>query len=451
MALTRVPAGIERLLINRNFALFCAGRAVSNIGDFVFDTTLILWVATRIAHGQEWAPLAVSGVLLSATIPTFAIGPVAGVLADRWDKRRTMLLMDALRAVLIGLLVPLPLLGSRLTPDIELAAVYCVVFLVQLCSLFFAPSRLSLIGDIITESERARASGLLEAVSNLAALIGPPLAPLLVFGLGVQWALLANAFSFIASFLTLRAVQSPEAAKSIGTGEIGNVRRELITGLRCVRRERVLVAIVFSVMLGNLGWGALDALNIFFLTQNLHVAASLYGLPSRAHALGAIVGAMIAAFLANRLDLVRLFWLSKLTLGVLVLAYARLTDFPAALVLFAILGVNSATTEVSIGPMILATTPRDLIGRVSMVMFPAAYLTRALSTSLAGFLDSTLLHDLHGRALGLTWRPVDTIFTGAGLLILIGGVYAALQLRYVRLGGGRVVADRSGEGHGGAA
>ena len=129
MARTKLCAGIGSLLINRNFALFWTGRAVSNVGDFVFDTTLILWVATRIANGKEWGPLAVSGVLLAATIPTFAIGPIAGVLADRWDKRRTMLLMDVLRALLVGLLVPLPFLAGRLPLGIQLGAVYSVVLL----------------------------------------------------------------------------------------------------------------------------------------------------------------------------------------------------------------------------------------------------------------------------------------------------------------------------------
>jgi hypothetical protein len=106
--------------------------------------------------------------------------------------------------------------------------------------------------------------------------------------------------------------------------------------------------------------------------------------------------------------------------------------------------VTSATTEVSIGPMVLAVTPRELIGRVSMIMLPAAYLTRTLSTSLAGFLDSVLLHGFRGQALGMTWRPVDTVFSAAGLLIVIGGVYAAVQLHDIQLDTGSTGDDNSG-------
>ena len=92
--------------INRNFTLLWIGRTISITGDFFFSTTMIFWFTTGIARGQSWVPLAVSGVALAETIPTLVVGPIAGVFVDRWDKRRTMLVMDVLRATLIALLLP---------------------------------------------------------------------------------------------------------------------------------------------------------------------------------------------------------------------------------------------------------------------------------------------------------------------------------------------------------
>src|SRR5215468_3624319 len=88
-------------VINRNFGLLWLGQTISVIGDFVFDTTLVVWIATSLAKDQPWAPLAVSGVLLAASLPVLLVGPVAGVFVDRWNKRRTMLVMDAIRVVLV--------------------------------------------------------------------------------------------------------------------------------------------------------------------------------------------------------------------------------------------------------------------------------------------------------------------------------------------------------------
>jgi MFS family permease len=69
---------------NRNWRMLWLGQAVSLVGDFVFNTTVVLWVATVIADGQSWAPLAVGAVLIAAAAPILLVGPFAGVFVDRW-------------------------------------------------------------------------------------------------------------------------------------------------------------------------------------------------------------------------------------------------------------------------------------------------------------------------------------------------------------------------------
>lgn len=123
------PVKKPGFLINRNFGLLWSGQAISQFGDFAFKTTLMLWIGVIIAHGQSWAPLAVSGVLVATSLPIVLVGPLAGVFVDRWDKRHTMIAMDALRATLITLLllisvVPLPFLpGGRLPIFWQLGAI----------------------------------------------------------------------------------------------------------------------------------------------------------------------------------------------------------------------------------------------------------------------------------------------------------------------------------------
>jgi MFS family permease len=66
--------------------LLWLGQSVSYLGDFVFDTTIVLWISTVIARSQSWAPAAVGGVLIAAAVPTLLLGPVAGVFVDRWNR-----------------------------------------------------------------------------------------------------------------------------------------------------------------------------------------------------------------------------------------------------------------------------------------------------------------------------------------------------------------------------
>ena len=129
MAQKAVFAAIDRRLVNRDFAKLWYGQAVSSAGDFVFTTTLTLWIAVKLGAGQSWAPAAIGGLLIAATAAIVVVGPVAGVLVDRWDRRRTMLRTEAVRAILAGFLALISLVPQHDLPiGAWLVLVYVVVF-----------------------------------------------------------------------------------------------------------------------------------------------------------------------------------------------------------------------------------------------------------------------------------------------------------------------------------
>jgi len=188
---------LRTALINRNYAKLWYGQAVSTIGDYAFDTTLVLWVATILARGRAWAPAAVSGVLLAVGAAVLLVGPFAGVFVDRWNRRGTMLRTEVIRGVLTGLLAIASFLPTHVLPIWAwLTVIYAVVFILNAAGQFFGPARFATIGDIVTgEADRARAAGIGQATTATATIIGPPLAAPLLFTVGLQWALLFNAMS----------------------------------------------------------------------------------------------------------------------------------------------------------------------------------------------------------------------------------------------------------------
>jgi MFS family permease len=442
---TAVPASPSRKpapLINRNFGLLWSGAMISYIGDFIFDTTLVLWVQQVIARGQTWAPLAVSGVLAVFSLPILLAGPLAGVFVDRWDKRRTMLLMDALRAVIVALLVlaanlvPLPFLpGGRLTPIEQIGVIYVDVFLVGVCQQFFGPARMALIGDIVAEPQRARASALMQSVLALGFVIGPALAGPLFFAVGPRWALLIDALSFVVSFLSILAVRAPRAARSVAAGQRSNLLREYVAGLRFYAGNRVLMALLVTGMIIMLGAGALNSLDIFFVTTNLHASAVYYGDLTAANGIGNIVGAILAVVVVARIGSARTIWVSIIALGVLMIVYSRLTSLAPAVALIILVGVPNAWVNAAVGPLMLHVTPRELIGRVAAILTPLMTLMGLLSTALAGYLASTALAGFHLALAGVRFGTYDTIFSAGGLLAVLGGLYGAWSLRGIRLEG----------------
>jgi MFS family permease len=424
----------RNLLINRDFALLLCGEAVSSIGDFVFNTTLILWIAIVIAPGKAWAPLAVGGVALAASVPTLVVGPVAGVFVDRWDKRATMLRMDVLRAILIATL----LIAARggLPVAWQLGMIYGVVALASACSRFFDPSILVLVGDIVPAAERARAGAMTEVATNLAMMIGPPLAAPLLFSVGVQWAIIVDALSFVASFLALRALHLAPAAPvepgpETAAGAGNRFLRDFGAGLRFFASNGVLMTLLSTLMIVVIGGGALTTLNVFFLIDDLHTPDSLFGLLGLVSAVGGIAGALLTGLLASHVGPVRCYWFALLMGGISLLVYAQLTSFGPALVVLAVLGLVDSVPEVALGPILLQATPREFLGRVSAVLQPSLSATRMISVTLVGFLASSALRGMHAHVLTFNFDAVTTIFSGAGILILIAGVYAMVSLHGV--------------------
>ncbi len=424
--------------INRDFAFLWGGQAVSVTGDYVFRTMLVLWVTTVLARGQSWAPLAVSGVLLASSVPTFLLGPAAGVFADRWEKRLIMMRMDVLRAILIMHLIlvtiPLPfLVNGRLSILWQLVALYSIVFLTSLCDQFFNPSIMALISHIVKEPDQSRASGLNQVTGNLAIVIGPALGALLFFSVGIQWALVFDALSFVVSFVAIRAMHIPPVEIQDSLISQNNFFRDFLEGIRFFARSRVLMTLLVTGVIVLLGAGAFTALNIFFVTQNLHAPASIYGVLGSAAGLGAIVGAAFAIVFAQRLGVVRVFWVSVLAVGGVILLFARTTSVIPALSLAFLMGFANTPINVAHMPLLLYATPQKLIGRVTAVFSTMISAAFTLSIVLAGYLDSKVLRDFHMTFWGIAFGPIDSIFTGAGILAVFAGFFAMVNLRNIRL------------------
>lgn len=419
--------------INPNYFRLWLGQAISLVGDFVFDITLVLWVATSLAAGQSWAPLAVSGVLFAATVPSVLLGPFAGVFVDRWDKRRTMLLMDLLRAALIGLLLLSSQIATHLFSGIaiksaQLAVLYAVVFATTLCAQFFNPARLALIGDVVDPTVRTRASGLGQTTMHLAAIIGPAVAGPLYFHFGTTTALAVNALSFVGSFAAILMVRAPAIAAPVAPDEGGHVMSELRAGLSYFRKSRALMTVLISSVLVMIGAGSLNALDVFFATNNLHTSASNYGLLSAAMGSGAVLGAILTSTVGARIAPGRVFGTSMVLAGAGLVLYSRMGSFWAAVIILFLIGIPVAALNVAIMPIILEATPRRMLGRVSSVMNPLINLATLGSVVLAGWLAGTAMAHFHRNIGGISLGPIDTIFLGAGFVAVLAGIYAVYAL-----------------------
>jgi len=400
------------LLINRNFALLAIGQAISNMGDFVYSTTLLVWVFV-LTHSAA----AVSGVLIAQYAPVFLLGPLAGVFVDRWNRRRTMITADLVRAAvaLLPLLAPLPL---------RLPAIYSSVFLLSAFSRFFMPARAGMQQVIVPAKQQGQAASISQATFALAIIVGPALASPLYFLVGPVIAVLINAVSFVISALCLRAIRASKellqpriaeaATTTVPESAVGAVLREMLVGFRFVAKTRVLLMVVILALIAMLGAGAINALDIIFVSRNLHVSDSLYGPLAAVGGAGTLIGAILAGIVISRVQPRYMLTGSVFLLGVGLVIYAFQSWYLMALILAFIMSIPQGGIDVGFTPLLLRATPNAMIGRVQSVIETSMYATSLLSVALAGYFGQFV--------------PVSIIFAIGGALIALAGVFGWFSL-----------------------
>jgi MFS family permease len=423
---------LQRTLINRDYAQLWYGQAVSAIGDTVFGTTLVLWVSQVLARGSPWAPAAVSGILVAAGAAVALVGPAAGVFVDRWNRKSTMMRTEVVRAAMVAVLTGLSFVPVRDLPiGLWLAAVYLVVFVLNAAGQFFLPARFATIGDVVHgEEDRARAAGLAEATTSAAGIIGPPIAALLLLTVGFQWALAANAASYAVSYLAIRFLRLAPKPHPLGPGggSEASLHAEFSVGLRLFTRNRFLVTLLTVTMICQVGTGAINALNVFFVTRDLHASSRLFGIAEAAVGVGFIAGALVAGRFVRWIGARALTWSGLLATGVLAAGYALQRSFPAGLVMLAIYAMPIAMLNTAVVPLLLAAAPRDYLGRVMAVFTPVNQFASMLSVVISGWLTSTVLRTFRASFAGITLNSVSLIFIVAGALIFASGLRAFAAL-----------------------
>jgi MFS family permease len=298
-----------------------------------------------------------------------------------------------------------------------------------MCAQFFIPAQFALIKDIVPRQHQDQAIETSQAIQGLAIILGPPIAAVLVFGLGVPWALLLNVASFVVSLLATIAITVPPISRRLANGAAGHFFQEFLDGFSYVLSHNVLRTILVSEVLTWLGLGALQTLGYFFITQNLTAPAGAYGIFGAVFGVGAIAGAVVVTTLGERIGLARILWMGLIISGLFVTLMSHLTALALALVAAFFFGVSATAIIVTASALALRVTSREFVGRVTAVINPVGKLASLLSIAIAGYLVSSVLNDFHATFLGISFGPVDTIFTGMGMLAIAGGIFAWANLR----------------------
>ncbi|MEP7199994.1 MAG: MFS transporter, partial [Chloroflexota bacterium] len=282
------------VLRQRNFALLWFGQLISLIGDWVLFIALPFYI-----YELTGSTLATGAMFIAQLLPGLLLGSVAGVCADRWDRKRMMIAADVLRA-----LVLLLLLVVRSTEWLWL--IYLVAFAQSAIGQFFMPARSALIPQIVGEQELLQANSLSAVSDSLTRLIGPSLGGLLFAWFGLASVVFVDAASFAVSALLIALVVVPArhigvtaAAQSAATW--ARVWRDWRDGLRVIRRERLLVGLFVVMGLFSVADAIFTTLLVGFAKDIMRIGTQQLGVMMALQGVGGLLGGLVLTRVGQRL------------------------------------------------------------------------------------------------------------------------------------------------------
>ena len=391
-----------RALSNRNYRLYAAGGVVSNTGTWM----------QRVA--QDWLVLQLSGNSGTAIgittglqfLPILLLSAYAGVVADRFPKRRLLQvtqLMMAVPSLVLGLLA--------VTGAVQTWHVYVIAFVFGIGTAFDGPARQSFVSEMVRKDELTNAVGLNSASFNAARIVGPAVAGFMIAWLGggaqaTGWVIVINALSYGAVVVALQSMRagelnSPEPQRR----EKGMVR----DGLRYIRNRpdiMMVLAIVFFAGTFGLNFQMTSAL---MATQVFGKGASEYGILGTTMAIGSLSGALLAArrgIVRNRLVV-----FAALAFGTAEVVSGLLPTYLSFAMWTPVIGITALTMITAANTTIQMTVSPELRGRVMALYMMIFMGGTPIGSPIVGWV---------GEAFGARWTLV-----GGGAVTVLGTLLAA--------------------------
>jgi MFS transporter, DHA3 family, macrolide efflux protein len=388
------------LVKNKTLMYLWTGKTVSNIGDTFFDLA-VMWVV----YAQSGSVLQSAIVGMMSHLSAIIFSPIAGAVADRFDRKTIMWSTNVLSAVVVGAVAyayftfgHIPLIVAALS-----------IFLLIALGTFINPAEASVMPEIVGKSHLSTAYGIFSTITQSATLLGQALAGFVIAGFGAGWALSGDAISFffVAGCIALakipkRTVAHPASVKST-SGKKGSFWGDIKSGWQYTKTNPTIYALLWLAMLINV-ISYLGPLFPALVSDQLKSGAAAYGMIEAASVVGAMVGGVMTGYFDRRFKTGHLMGVTLLLSGFCPLGIAMSTSVILTIILVFILTFFTQLASILMMSAQLALVAEEYRGRVFGISRSFVMAAMPISTLIAGYL---------GDIIG-----VSILFTFAGFWVI---------------------------------
>ncbi len=423
------------------FRLWMA-QVVSSLGDWI-GLVAVVALAARVSGGSE---AAVGLVMAARMVPGFFLAPVGGVLVDRWDRRRTMVACDLGRSAIVA---TLPFVDTLL-------GLFLASFLLEVLTLLWSPAKDASVPNLVPSEKLAAANSLSMAAAYGTFPVGSAVFASLA-GLA-SWlgdfdalhslkvnqeslALWVDAVTFLGSALLITTLDLPGRARGDGQRiDWGQTWRELIEGLRFIRRNEAVRSVMLGMGVGLVGCGSVVRLAPIYSSQVLGSGSAGFGLLMTGLGMGAAIGVLALSVAARRLPSDLVFVSALFGSGIGLVLATSTSSLTAAVVLAGIFGLFAGTCYVSGFTVIQERVTDALRGRMFATLYTIIRFCLLLSLAVSPWMAS-LLNSISGalfsdRVIDIGIRVhlpgVRLTFWFGGLMTVLAGLVVSRDILRAR-------------------
>ncbi len=395
-----------RSLHHRNYRLFFGGQSISLMGTWM-QQIAVSWLTFRLTHSTFL--LGVIG--FSSRISTFLLAPFAGVLVDRWDRHRILIITQ-----ILSMIQALTLAFLVLTKTIVVWEIIVLSLFLGLINTLDQPTRQTFIKDMVEkEEELGNAIALNSSMNTAARLIGPSVAGIVIATIGEGACFLLNGLSFIAVILSLLAMQiTSKEKKKQKTTVLKGLRIGFVyaSGFIPIRSILILLAIISLTAMPY------TVLMPVFARDILHGDAHTYGFLVAASGCGAFAAAIYLASRETVIGLLRIIVINSILFGIGLIIFSFSRALWLSLSMMLIIGFGMMMAPTSCNTIIQTIVDEDKRGRVMSLFSMAFFGMIPFGSLLAGSLANKI------------GAPATIMISG--ITCILGALIFAIKLPTIR-------------------
>ncbi|MEZ4864911.1 MAG: MFS transporter [Caldilineaceae bacterium] len=373
------------LLKQRNFGLLWFGGLISITGDWVVITVLPYFL-----YNQTGSTFVAGSLNLAYAVPALLLGSFAGVFADRWNRKKIMMVVSFLQAAVILLLL-------LVRSDTTIWLIFAVTIVQSTLSQFFTTSENALLPNLVGEDHLVTANALNSLNDNLGRIIGPVIGGVVFAAFSLLGVVIVDSITFLFAGVLIGLMQTPAARTRIAyqpsqakSSQWADFFREWFAGLRIIQMSRFLTSIFCVTGIAILGDSILSALLVPFIDTVANQGVQAVGLIFSIRGAAGLFGGLLVPLWAQVLTPKTLLGVSLLVLGSAVLVAVAIPSFwviASCMLLLGMATIGWLSTQQS---LLQSGVTDALRGRVFGVYRAANGLMLLIGTSTASVLGDRI-------------------------------------------------------------